>query len=214
MAFIESLGHLDAPRFPHCPSYGYTSTPRYSVSITTLAGGQERRNGNWLRPLVAIDGQIGPRAQAESQAALEWYHAVGGSEFSFRFQDRSDYLSCRVGEEPTPVDQPLQFVETGSGDGGYRLFKIYQAGLLERSRLITCPVVDAIQIANADGDVQADWDFDPLTRLIMPGPGFVGVPTTWGGEFDVPVRFEGEFGLSIVDFEIQAAPLLLREVPL
>jgi hypothetical protein len=37
---------------------------------------------------------------------------------------------------------------------------------------------------------------------------------TWGGQFDVPVRFDSEFPVEILNLRIQSATFTLRELQL
>jgi len=203
---------LESPRFPGCPSFGFTTEPMYSVTIIERSSGIESRNRNWSRPLSRFTATVGPRVQAEIQEVLEFYHAVGGRAYGFRFKDAADYLSCRVGETPTAVDQSLVLDATQSPDA-YQLTKSYVAGSNTQLREIFKPVQGTILIADG-GTTKVEnthYTIDYATGLVT----FLYTPSgtlTWGGEFDVPVRFDSELPVEIANYRIQSVQFTLREL--
>lgn len=204
---------LESPRFPACPSFGATSTPMYSVTITERAGGKEKRNRNWARPRYRYDVTVGPRAELEIQELLEFYHAVGGTECGFRFQDLADYQSCYVGATPAATDQPI--ISTGGSPNDYQLVKDYTAGARTQRREIYKPVAGTILLADA-GVSKAettDWVMDYTTGIVRLNFTPVGA-LTWGGQFDVPVRFDSELPVEVTTFRAESASFALKEIPL
>jgi uncharacterized protein (TIGR02217 family) len=203
---------LETPRFPGCPSFGFTSEPMYVVEINERVSGIENRNRVWSRPRHVYTATLGPRVEADVQEALEYYHAVGGPAYGFRFKDNVDYLSCRVGVTATPLDQPV--VEDVSGSPSfYRLLKEYTAGVLTQQREIYKPVEGTIMLAD-NGVLKTetthytiDYSTGIVTLLFSP----VG-DLTWGGEFDVPVRFDSAFPVEIQNRRIQSASFTLKEL--
>lgn len=199
---------LESPRFPSCPSFGFLSQPMYSVAVIERASGIETRNRNWSRPLTTYTATIGPRSEGEVQEALEFYHAVGGRAYGFRFRDAADYLSCRIGQTLTAYDQPIVL----SG-GTYQLTKAYVAGTLTQLREIYKPVTGTILVADG-GTIKtegAHYTIDYATGLVT----FLYSPAgslTWGGEFDVPVRFDSDFPVEIMNLRIQSAQFSLKEL--
>jgi uncharacterized protein (TIGR02217 family) len=203
---------LESPPFPGCPSFGYTVNPKYSTTISSLPSGKEFRNRNWARPLIEIEVTVGPRVQDEIEDLLEFWHAVGGQELGFRFKDESDYKSCRLSNDPLPTDQPFSIV--AGSPGGYQLIKRYTAGIRTQLRYISKPVNGTIRVANELGAEQPSsrWSIDYTNGLLTPNGGFVGTPSAWGGEFDVPVRFNSEFPVQLMDHEIQSVTFTLLEL--
>ncbi len=203
---------LETPRFPACLSFGFTSTPMYSVAIIERASGVETRNRNWSRPLSTYTATVGPRSEDDVQEALEFYHAVGGRAYGFRFKDAADFLSCRVGETPTMLDQPLELAPGLSPDE-YQLPKEYTAGSLTQVREIYKPVEGTILIADA-GVLKTEtthYVIDYTTGLVS----FLYSPAgalTWGGEFDVPVRFDSDFPVELTNLRIQSTQFTLKEL--
>jgi uncharacterized protein (TIGR02217 family) len=202
---------LETPTFPGCPSFGYTATPMYSVTVVRRASGHERRNANWSRPLYQYGVTVGPRAEADIQELLEFWHAVGGNAVGFRFKDWSDYKSCYVGDTPDPLDQPLVAV-TGS-PSGYQLTKRYTQGARSQDREIYKPVTGTIRVADngTEKTITTDWTVDTTTGLVT----LLFTPTgplTWGGEFDVPVRFDGEFPVELTSHQVESVAFTLMEL--
>lgn len=205
MSFIET------PSFPICPRLEYTSTPQYSVTISTTVSGKERRNRNWARPLLIFNISAGPKMNEEIEVLLDFWHAMGGTECGFRFKDWTDFKSCRASQALTSTDQALTLIP--GSPGGYQLQKTYRAGARATVRDILKPVQGTILIAD-NGTLKTegthyvlDYSTGLLTLFFSP----VGT-ITWGGEFDVPVRFDSEFPLENVSHQIERVTLQLREL--
>ena len=152
----------------------------------------------------------------EISELLEFWHVVGGQAYSFRFLDRDDYKSCRIESDVSRLDQPL--VSLGGND--YQLTKRYTFPSYEpdtsleftQDREITKPIEGTILVANGSGTNQTDFTVDSTTGVLTKGGGFSGTPTTWGGHFHVPVRFESEFPIEIVNKRIQSVSFTMVEV--
>jgi uncharacterized protein (TIGR02217 family) len=204
---------LESPRFPGCPKFGATSDPSYSVTPIRRAGGWERRNLNWEQALRAVQITVGPgpRADDEIQELLELYHAVGSSAIGFRYRDLADWKSCRVSEAPAKDDQPL-IVVAGSPTL-YQLTKRYTFGSLSRDRRIQKPVQGTILIADG-GTLKTEtthYTIDYSTGLV--DLNFTPAGTlTWGGEFDIPARFEGGFPVEELLTGVQSVTFMLQEI--
>lgn len=203
---------LESPRFPKCPSFGYTSEPIYSVTVVERAGGAERRNRNWSMPLHRFSCTVGPRAEDDISELLEFYHAVGGSAYGFRFRDGIDYKTSRIEDAVTDEDAPLLLV-AGYSPTSYQLTKRYTYGSRSQDRPIYKPVTGTILIAdNGTPKVEGvDYTIDYSTGLVQLS--FTPAGTlTWGGEFDVPVRFDSTFPVELFDKKIQTVSFVLREL--
>lgn len=199
--------------FPGCPSFGFTSGPRYKTKIIEREGGYERRTRKWSRPLhryVAVP--MGNRVEEEIQEILYFWHAMGGMATGFRLKDHADYKSCKTHETPTPLDQPFVFQE--DSPSGYQMVKTYTFGSLEQIREIYKPKGDTIRVANEAGVEQPDtaWTLDEGTGLLTPEESFVGTPTAWGGEFYVYARFDSTLDVAISNQRIQACDFSIAEI--
>lgn len=204
------MSFLETPAFPGCPSFGFVSQPDYSTQIARVQSGREVRNRLWARPLNRYTLTVGPRMEAEIYELLEFWHAVGGQECGFRFKDWADFKSCAIYAEPAATDQPL--VLDSESDNSYQLVKRYTKGARSQDRDILKPV-SPIMVA-ADGvalTLGADYSVDYTTGIVTlaaPNSGLL----TWGGEFEVPVRFESDFPIEIVNKEVQSVSMTLLEL--
>lgn len=204
---------LETPAFPGCPRYGYTSEPMYSVTVVQRAGGTERRNINWSYPLTRLTITVGPSEGGDPaiQELLRFYHAVRGPGYGFRVKDYADYKSCDVGNTAAATDQPLD--QNDNSPTEYQMLKRYTYGALSQDRLISKPVSGTILIADG-GTVKtegSDYTVDYSTGLVELNFSPVGT-MTWGGEFDIPARFEGPFPVEIVSHRVQAVSFTLVEI--
>lgn len=200
------------PVFPRCPGYGFTSQPGYLVNLVRREGGFERSDRRWARPQIVFSAvPLGPRDEEEIQDILNFWHAMGGRAETFVIKDWTDYKSCPTWGTPTALDQPLVPVALEGGGTGYQLVKRYTVGALSQDREITKPVGATIVVANGSGTPDDSFRVDENTGLLKAGEGFDGTPTTWGGEFLVPVRFDSELNPQIVDKRIEAVEFTLRE---
>lgn len=202
------------PTFPGCPTYGFTSQPDYLVKIVTREGGYEKRDRKWQQALHRYEGMpMGERPQRDIEAIAEFFHGVGAQTHKFRFLDYADFKSCRLDDDASALDQP--FITGPGSPGAYQLVKVYPASPARTTtRVITQPNGGTIRVANEASIEQAagTWTIEEDTGLLVPGPGFAGVPTSWGGEFFVPCRFDGPLRVEISNFEIQSLACSLIEV--
>jgi uncharacterized protein (TIGR02217 family) len=205
------VSFIETPVFPLCPRLNYTALPGYSCTISTTVSGRERRNRNWARPLLVFNIQVGPKMSDEIEELLDFWHAMGGPECGFRFKDWTDFKSCRASQTVSATDQVLTLIP--GSPGGYQLQKTYRAGARATVRDILKPVQGTIQIA--DGGVAktegVHWVLDYSTGLLTTFFTPAG-ELTWGGEFDVPVRFDSEFPLETVTNTVEQVTLQLREL--
>lgn len=210
------MAFLETPRFEGCPSLGYTSAPTYANTVVRMASGREKRNRVNSRPLHVFNCTVGPRASADVEAVRTHFHAVGGRDCGFRFKDLADYKSCALMSSTiSALDAPL--VSLGGSPLTYQLTKRYTKGARTQDRDIYKPVDGTIVVANQAGVIQASstYSIDYTTGILTPNGTFSGTPTTWGGEFDTPVRFnEDELNVVVEDREIQSVSFGLSELRL
>lgn len=196
MAFIES------PRFPDNISYGSKGGPKYNTVITIVNSGYEYNNINWDQGRHEYDAAMGVRTLAELSELVSYFHITRGKGHYFRYKDWSDYKSCDLDQVFTKDDQTF-----GTGNAvlvSFQLIKTYDlSGGIINQRDIKKPVVGTILIAvngtlqtedtytggvsNNDNDYWIDYTTGIVTFNIAPG---AAANITWGGEFDVPCRFD------------------------
>ena len=203
------------PTFPGCPTFGFTSEPMYLVKIVRREGGFERRDRKWAHPLHRYTSvPLGQRSQDDIEEVLHFWHALGGMSTMFRFKDWADYKSARLSDDITPADQPFTFIP--GSPGGYQLIKQYAVGSLVQNREITKPKGDTIRVNNQAAVEQPSsaWTIEEDTGLLVPGGSFSGTPTSWGGEFYVPARFDSDLPIELTNHRIQSATFSLIEIRL
>lgn len=218
---------IDSPRFPNLLGWEYTVEPLYEVDIVPRGRGHEQRNLSALYPRRRITVRIPQDKIADIVQINKWHHAVRGKFIGFRVQDPTDYLSIdlqpydSIGtdqlSQTAATDQPL--AESTTSPGLYRLIKRYRlAGdfaNLDQELPILKPVVATIKVANTLGDEQPaeSWEIDEETGLLEPHTAFTGTPGFWGGQFDLPMRFESGLPIDVRNMMIDEASFALIEVP-
>lgn len=189
------MAFLETPRFPDDISYGSQGGPGYNTSIIQIKSGAESRNVNWSIARYEYDVSYGVQTMDNLEELIEYFHAVAGMAYGFRYKDWSDFKSCNTGDTPSAVDQVI-----GTGDAvesDFQLKKVYTKGAFSRSRDITKPVTGTVLISingvqKLEGDGTYPWSVDTATGIVtfsstVPPDGEI---VRAGYEFDVPVRFD------------------------
>lgn len=154
---------------------------------------------------------------SELSDLIRFFHLCRGRAHSFRYKNWLDYKSCDVEEEITPYDQIF-----GVGDGttkSFQLTKRYELyGLHELTNEyeIKKPVPNTIVVSvnNVVKTVNTDYTVDYTTGLVT----FNTAPTNgaflkWGGEFDIPCRFDvDELQITLDFYEHGSANIPIVEV--
>jgi uncharacterized protein (TIGR02217 family) len=205
------MSFLETPRFPECQRYGYTVRSQWNTTITQFASGDEDRNRNWERSLRMYNVQMGPKHQDVIEEAADFWESLAGEECGFRFHDHKDYKSCALSASPAATDQVLLLI--AGSPGGYQLTKTYRKGTRATVRKILKPVEGTIRIADngVAKNEGSDWILDYTSGLLTAFFSPVG-QVTWGGEFDVPVRFDGEFPIEVISYQVQQVQFQLVEL--
>jgi uncharacterized protein (TIGR02217 family) len=190
-------GFIDLYLPENIRSYPFISSPRTSTTIAVSGGGAEQVNRNWLQPLHRFSAPEIVRCHETIEDLREHWWITDGPASSFPFRDPLDFASCRLTKANkipslSAVDQIL-----GIGDGAEATFpfsKTYTRGAFSKTRLLRLPVESTVLVA-LDGvaSPSTDWTIDRQAgELTFDTPPGVGVVVTWGGLFDVPVRFEAD----------------------
>jgi uncharacterized protein (TIGR02217 family) len=182
---------LETPRFPLTVAYGASGGPGYNTDVVMRGSGQEARNANWPYPRHMYDAALGVKVWSDLEELLSYFHVVQGRAHGFRFKDHGDFKSCGVYETPAATDQII-----GTGDDNedeFQLAKTYTQGAMSTTRPITKPRDGTVLIA-VDGALQTEtthYTIDYATGIVtFITPPAEGEVVSWGGEFDVPVRFD------------------------
>ena len=208
MAFLED------PRFPENISYGSQGGPRYNTIVTAVNSGYEYSNINWDQARHQYDASMGIRTMSELYDLIQFFHIARGKGHYFRYKDWGDYKSCPVDDTPTKDDQLF-----GVGDNStteFQLVKTYDlGGTITNQRTISKPVgVDendttilialntVLQTEGSGSDYTIDYSTGIVTFNSAPGS---SVNITWGGEFDVPCRFDTDELALNLDFYLHGS---------
>jgi uncharacterized protein (TIGR02217 family) len=153
-------------QFPPKISFGAQGGPGFSTDVVVVSSGAEQRNIIWSQARRRYDVAHAARLQPASDEVKAFFHNMRGRAHGFRFKDWTDYQVI-AGEG--------SIVTIGSVK---HLGKRYTSGAQTYDRVITKPVSGTVTVT---GGGTVDY-----TTGIITG----GTPTSWVGEFDVPVRFD------------------------
>ena len=188
---------MDDVVFPTAVSRGSTGGPDWPADIVSLASGGEERNSAYSRARRNYDVSYGIRTQNEAYEVLQLYYAAMGRLRGFRYLDWTDYRSCAPATSPTATDQAL-----GTGDGAttaFQLSKRYSFSGHSFDRPIAKPY-GAILVARDGTPLGSGFSVDLSTGIVaFTAAPALGAVLTWGGQFHVPVRFDG--ALSEIDLQ-------------
>ncbi len=205
---MADTSFMDDVIFPVNISRGSSGGPDWMVDIVELASGKEERNTAWTAPRRSYDAKWAVRTHDEAYAILELYHVAMGALRGFRLLDWSDYRSGPPQTMPTMLDQAL-----GTGDGVTTVFELkkkYKVGTSTFSRRIMKPF-GTILVAKAgvlqSSGVTVDLSAGTVTFAVAPT---AGQTLKWGGQFHVPVRFDGKLD----QIELQGAYENIPSIPL
>lgn len=189
MAFFED-------RFPECVSYGASGGPVWSTTVTTTQSGKRFANRNFVYPKHEYDASQGVKTKEDFENVRAFFYNVFGQFDGFRYKDWSDF--------EVTAGQGVIITLTG---GAKQLGRRYAFGARTFDRPISKPVNGTVTITGGG-------TLDYTTGLITGG-----APTSWVGEFDVPVAF----GTDLLSAEIVSrnssgllfswASIPLKEIP-
>ncbi|PWE28258.1 TIGR02217 family protein [Pararhodobacter marinus] len=195
-------------RFPASLSFGSLGGPERRTEIVTLANGHEERNTPWAQARRRYDAGLGLRSLDDVEVLIAFFEARQGRLHAFRWKDWADYKTCPASKQVSPLDQHI-----GTGDGVTRAFalaKTYRSGDWDAVRMITKPVAGSVRVAvgGAELDESVGWALDTVTGIVtFEAPPPVGAEVTFGGEFDVPVRFDTDLvQVSVANFQAGDVP--------
>lgn len=153
------------------------------LEVVRTDGGSEVRNTRWSQSLLAFDVSF-PTATRDDPVFLEVrnaYRATRAGLHSFKFRDWTEYQA---------VDEV--FGECDGATTVFPLVKRYTFGAETHERRIFNPVSPVSFKVNGAA-FPAGYSVDYTTGIVtFTAPPAADAVLTWSGEFDVPVRFDGE----------------------
>ncbi len=214
---MPDTSFMDDVIFPIHISWGSAGGPDWPADIVELGSGFEERNTNWSAPLRYYDAKYGVRSHDELYEILSLYHVAMGRLRGFRLLDWTDYRSGPPQSEPSALDQAL-----GTGDGttaAFNLVKTYSVGPHSFIRRIAKPFgTILVAVDGATQTLNDQYVVDMQTGVVTFTEGNVpaeGAEITWGGQFHVPVRFDGRMDQTTIKATIGDIPSIpLKELRL
>ena len=164
MAFIET-------QFPTDISLGATGGPGFQTDVIAVNSGFEQCNANWEDARCAFDVAHGVKTQAQLDTLIAFFRVMKGKANGFRFKDWSDYKVTSGQGIFTQIDSTH-----------FQMWRRYTTAGNNSDREITKPVSGTITV---NGGTVASIDY--TTGIVTMT---TGTPTSWTGEFDVPMRFD------------------------
>ncbi len=209
---------IETPRFPEPISKNSVGGPTFKTIISPSTGGYKQRQAEWDMPLYEYDVGWGIRTITDIEILLNFFNALKGGAYSFRFKDWLDYKSCSVTGTPAWNNQELSLIP---GETHYfQLTKMYYFGsvgspTLATYRYITKPITATVKAGYANEN-DLSWHLETYNGEET---GIIHTPDNEpphfyaGFEFDVPVAFkEDALPLTSLDYQIvEKYNILLEE---
>ncbi len=162
----------------------------WATEIKQSRSGHEFRNKRWANPLREYSISFGPRSMDDIQNVMGFTYKTSGAWLGFRLKDWFDFKSC----DPLVTHQATD-LSLGTGDGSTYYFRLNKTYPGSYTRRIYKPVANTILVA-IGGVVQTQgthYFVDSVNgTVVFKDPPSNGSSLTWGGEFDVPVRFRDD----------------------
>lgn len=196
---------IETPRFPTRVGYGAIGGPSFSTDVVEKDGGDETRNQNWSAARARYSIDLKNKTSVQRDDLLAFFLAVAkGRAVGFRFKDHADYQVAIT-----------QGVLTALGSDVYQLVKRYTSGAYTYDRSIYKPAyLAAITLKSGSLTMTAGVNYTldtTLGRVTLIGSPTL-VPTTWSGEFDVPVRLDDDY-LGLRALAKDSAGAVLADAP-
>lgn len=172
-------GFIESPRFPDFVARWAIGGPNFKTITVETYGGDEYRNaawtqarGEWEVANAWLSNQPESTQKYNYIATRNFFLACMGQLNAFRFKDFFDYLDEGAGV----------FVAIDATH--FQMYKNYAYSPLLYQRKIIKPVSGSVNVVGGTGPT-----IDYTTGIVTVSS---GTPTSWTGQFDVPVRFASD----------------------
>ena len=169
---------VETPRFPDSCAYWAQGGRGFKTTVVETYGGDEYRNAAWSQQrgewnIADAFRSENPNSSYNIASVLQFFRAVRGQLYAFRFKDFTDFQH-----------------NDGGGTGGvfvmltsttFQMYKQYALSPLTFNQIIQKPVSGTVTVNGGSGPI-----VDYTTGIVSV---VSGTPTSWTGEFDIPVRF-------------------------
>jgi len=172
---------VETPRFPDWIAFWARGGRTFNTTVTRTYGGNEYRNAAWAIGLGEYLWDNADAAAFSQNPALTGYAYTAmrnlfsvtmGQLYPFRFKDFRDYKDDGAGI----------FVSIDSTH--FQMYKHYAVSPLSYNQIIQKPVSGTVVVNGGASPV-----IDYTTGIVTVAS---GTPTSWTGEFDIPVRFASD----------------------
>lgn len=165
---------IETPRFPDEIAYWAIGGRGFKTTVVEAYGGDEYRVAAWSQARGVWDiSQALRNANLNSAYSIpklrNFFRVCKGQLYAFRFKDFSDYTDEGGGV----------FVMLTSTT--FQMYKQYAISPLADTQIIQKPVSATVVVTGGSG---ASVDY--TTGIVTVSS---GTPTSWTGQFDIPVRF-------------------------
>lgn len=168
---------IETPRFPDWVAAWARGGRSFKTTVVETYGGDEYRNaawsqarGEWIWDIQdAAAFMTNPISAYTYPAIRNMFMAAMGQLYAFRFKDYRDFQDDGSGV----------FVMLTATT--FQMYKNYSVSPLAYSQIIQKPVVGTVVVTGGASPV-----VDYTTGIVTVAS---GTPTSWTGQFDVPVRF-------------------------
>lgn len=215
---MAEVGGFHEVQFPLKVSYGSSFGPGFSTHITKLSSAHEQRVGRQETPIHRANAAYAVKSHADLMEVKTFFNARKGALYAFRFRDWQDYTTADDGKSAAAFDDQLIGLGTGS-QTQWQLVKRYESGGFTTVYNVRKPTAGTILVGKNGAPMASGWSVDPTTGIITFSVApLLGDTLTWGGEFDIPMRFDRSadewLEARITSFEEGSVPpILLVEDP-
>lgn len=207
----------EAPAFPIAHSQGSGTGPGFKSEVLRISSGHETRETANLNNRNNFSVALINKTQLELENLIGLAHIMRGRGKIFRFKDWLEFQTTTPDGVTSETDQTI-----GVGDGANRTFQMTKTFFkdvdksnIDHIRTIYRPVPGTVLVSVDDVlESAANYRVDHgQGRIIFNTAPLVGEIIKWGGEFDIPCRFnQDSVSLNMQAFENGQSTFDLIEV--
>lgn len=182
-------------RFPVDISYNSQGGPRFNTTIFTSSSGREQRNINWSLSRAEYDVGYGIKTNTQMAVVLEFFYAMMGKAYAFRYKDWSDFqIQNQVIATGNGILTTFQIVKSYSDPNDLQTFVRPIRKPVNGS--LTAVMVNNVIVSGSTYSI--DYTTGLITFTVAPANTYP-IEIVYL-EFDVPVRFDTDIATIRFDF--------------
>lgn len=168
---------IETPRFPDEISAWASGGRGFKTTVVETYGGDEYRNAAWSQSrgewdISEVLRSTNPNSAYAHKIIRNYFRVCKGQLYGFRFRDPEDNSDEGGGV----------FVQLTSTT--FQMYKQYAISPLSDLQIIIKPVSGSVDVT---GGIGASVNYTTGVVTVSSG-----TPTSWTGNFDFPVRFDGD----------------------